>query len=167
MIYNYCPVCGEKLLGKLAGDDGPTPFCPQCDKFWFPTFSDCVIVLVTNELNEIALVKMPYLSQKYESLISGYMKPGETAEVAAHREVQEELGISLTSLRYSGTYWFAKNEALMHGFIGTTVKQDFKISDELASAKWVLAKDAPQYMFPDSPGNAALAVYRNFIREIH
>jgi NAD+ diphosphatase len=34
---------------------------------------------------------MPYLSKKYESLISGYIKPGENAEAAALREVKKNL----------------------------------------------------------------------------
>lgn len=166
MKYSYCPVCGTILVDKAAGDDGLTPYCEHCDRYWFPTFSDCVIVLVANEYNEIVLAKMPYLSHRYASFISGYMQPGESAEGAAKREVQEELGLSLNRLEYSGTYWFGKNNALMHGFIGKTAKQNLKLSDELASAEWIAAGKAPQFMFPDSPGNAASAVYRNFIQKL-
>ncbi|ANK62369.1 NUDIX domain-containing protein [Loigolactobacillus backii] len=166
MVYKYCPTCGTRLTKKMAGDDGLTPFCPNCERYWFPTFSDCVIVLVANELNEIVLAKMPYLSHQYASLISGYMQPGESAETSAKREVEEELGITLGNIEYAGTYWFGKSEALMHGFISRTTNQDLKLSRELASAKWVSVSEAPKYMFPDSPGNAAAAVYRKFVHEI-
>ncbi len=35
MRYNYCPVCGQKLHKKEAGDDGNVPFCLDCNKYWF------------------------------------------------------------------------------------------------------------------------------------
>ncbi|KRM34836.1 NUDIX family hydrolase [Agrilactobacillus composti DSM 18527 = JCM 14202] len=165
MVYTYCPTCGTKLIAKAAGDDGTTPYCPVCQRFWFPTFADCVIVLVANEFNEIVLAKMPYLSQQYASLISGYMQPGETAEASAKREAQEELGLVLPAVQYTGTYWFGKTDALMHGFIGQTTKQAFKVSDELSTVQWVPAPEAPKYMFPESPDNAALAVYRTFMQQ--
>ncbi|MFD1464770.1 NAD(+) diphosphatase [Lapidilactobacillus mulanensis] len=163
MRYKFCPQCGTKLISKDAGDDGKVPFCASCERLWFPTFSDCVIVLVANEFDEIVLAKMPYLSHQYASLISGYMQPGETAETAAKREVAEELGIVLKGVTYTGTYWFDKTETLIHGFIGKTKKCELRLSKELASAEWIASSDAPQYMFPDSPENAALAVYKKYI----
>lgn len=91
-MYQFCPTCGTKLVAKSAGDDGDIPYCEHCARFWFPTFPDCVIVLIANAQHEIVLAKMPYLSERYESLISGYIKPDENAEQASCREVQEELG---------------------------------------------------------------------------
>lgn len=130
-------------------------------------FSDCIIVLVANEENEIVLAKMPYLSEKYSSLISGYMQVGETAEQATSREIKEELGVSkVHNLHYAGTYWFNKTETLMHGFIGYIKKQDLILSTELESAKWIPVADVPKYLFPESPDNAAFAVYRRFLEEI-
>ena len=122
MKYTFCPTCGTKLTQHLAGDDGLVPFSPSCDRFWFPTFSDCIIVLVANEENEIVLAKM--------------------------------------------TYWFNKTETLMHGFIGYIKKQDLILSTELESAKWIPVADVPKYLFPESPDNAAFAVYRRFLEEI-
>ncbi|EGN57460.1 hypothetical protein PRBRB14_21770 [Hallella multisaccharivorax DSM 17128] len=55
MRYKYCPNCGAKLSLREAGDDGKVPYCDHCQKYWFDTFSDAVIVLVYNEKNEIAL----------------------------------------------------------------------------------------------------------------
>ena len=85
MHYSYCPECGNKLINKQAGDDGLTPFCENCKKYWFDSFSTCVIILVTNELNEVVLLKQSYLSDKYCTLVAGYMIPGENAENAARR----------------------------------------------------------------------------------
>lgn len=122
MRYTYCPQCGKLLIGKSAGDDGEVPYCDNCHKFWFDSFSSCVIILVVNEYHEIAMLRQNYLSDQYWTYVAGYIKPGETTEETAVREVREELGLTLDRLEYGGTYWFAEREQLMHGFIGFTKK---------------------------------------------
>lgn len=62
MHYIYCPQCGAKLVDRQAGDDGCVPYCESCLKYWFDAFSDCAIVLVANEMNEVALLQQNYLS---------------------------------------------------------------------------------------------------------
>ncbi|MBQ7170077.1 MAG: NUDIX domain-containing protein [Synergistaceae bacterium] len=164
MRYKYCPECGAKLTEILSGDEGITPYCEACGKRWFDTFQSCVIVLTYNEFDEVVLARQGYLSDKYASFTSGYMTPGETAEETALREVREELGIELESLEYAGTYWFAAKDMLMHGFIGFTRKKKLHLSQEVDSAEWVNALDAPKTMFPDGPGNSAYAIYRKFLK---
>lgn len=165
MHYEYCPKCGKKLEGKKAGDDGLVPFCDHCDAYWFDTFSDCVIVLTYNEFDEVVLARQGYLSDKYASFTSGFMEMGENAEETALREVKEELGLDLTDLEYAGTYWFDAKDMLMHGFIGYSEKKEFNLSEEIDSAEWVPAVDAPKYMFPDGPGNSAYAIFRKFLEK--
>ena len=84
MRFVYCPQCGLKLTEKPIGDDGLIPYCTRCDRAWFDMFSSCVLVLVANELDEVALTHQPHLSAKYGVFTSGYIKPGETAEQAAN-----------------------------------------------------------------------------------
>lgn len=164
-MYQFCPTCGTKLVPKPAGDDGDIPYCEHCARFWFPTFPDCVIVLVANADHEIVLAKMPYLSERYESLISGYIKPGENAEQAATREVQEELGLTVSRVDYAGTYWLPKHKMMMHGFITFTDQRDFALSEELGNAEWVPVQDAPARMWPASPENSALDICRQFVQK--
>ena len=165
MKYDYCPKCGSKLNPKAAGDDGEVPFCTDCNKYWFDSFSSCVIVLTYNEYDEIVLCRQSYLSDKYSTLTSGYMTPGENAEEAALREVREELGIELKDLEYGGTYWFEIGDMLMHAFMGFSPKCELKISPELDNAEWVPAAEAHKTMFPDCPGNAAHALLRMFLKK--
>ena len=164
MRYKYCPQCGTKLSYKKAGDDGDVPFCIPCNKYWFDTFASCVIVLVYNEYDEIVLCRQGHLSDKYTSVTSGYITPGENAEETAFREVKEELGIDLEHLEYASTVWFEKNDMLMHGFVGYAHKCELVLSEEINSAEWVPYAEAPKTMFPDSPGNALYAVYRKFLK---
>ena len=78
MRFTYCPDCGTKLIQKEVGDEGFMPYCDNCKKPLFDMFSSCIIALVTNEKQEVALLRQNYISTDYYNLVSGYMKPGET-----------------------------------------------------------------------------------------
>lgn len=164
MHYKYCPECGSKLTDKKAGDDGNVPYCELCRKYWFDSFGSCVIVLVANEYNEIALLKQNYMSTEYMSFVSGYITPWETAEDTAMREVKEELGIEIERIEYAGTHWFGTKDLLMHGFIGYAKKQDFVLSDEVDMAIWVPALEIVDKIFPEQPGNSMYPLYRQYLR---
>ena len=138
MRYKYCPECGTKLTEIHAGDDGMVPYCESCGKRWFDSFHSCVIVLIYNEYDEIVLSRQGHLSRQYATLTSGFITPGETAEDCAIREVKEEIGYA-------------------H-------KQELVLSEEVDSAEWVPALDAPKTMFPGKPGVAIYEVYHKFLR---
>ncbi len=163
MRYIYCPQCGNRLTERQAGDDGPVPFCTTCEKFWFDAFASCVIVLVANEEHEIALLRQLYLSDRHHTFVAGFIKPGETAEETAVREVSEELGLEVKELVFVASCWFAKREQLMFGFIGMTEKRDFVLSGEVDEAIWVPVAEAPQKMFPDVKGNTQHILYRRYL----
>lgn len=166
MRYLYCPECGKKLTARAAGDDGEVSYCDACETYWFDSFKSCAIVMIYNEKNEIVLCKQNYLSDVYMTFTSGYMQPGETAEETAIREVKEELGIDAENLTYTGTYWFGKNDMLMHGFIAYSPKCDFVLSSEVDEAKWVSSQKVPEMIFPEVPGNAMWELYRYYLKNI-
>lgn len=162
MKFNYCPDCGTKLTEKIIGDEGYVPYCKTCEKPWFDMFSTCVIVLVVNEKDEAALLRQNYISNKYHNLISGYMKPGETAEETARREVEEEIGVSVSSLNMAGTYWFGKKDMLMIGFLAEAKKKDFELSGEVDAAVWVPVEKAIQMVHPR--GSVSYALVEKYLK---
>ena len=164
MHFQFCPICGSKLILKEAGDDGMVPYCEPCAKMWFDMFSSCIIALVANEYHEIALLHQPSLSDR-GVFVSGYITPGESAEDAAVREIKEELGLDVEKLESTGTFWFKKRGQLMHGFIANVRKQELICSSEIESASWVPAEKAPEIMFEDWNGNRAWDIYRTYMRE--
>lgn len=163
MHYKYCPQCGAALIDKSAGDDGDVPYCEECGKYWFDSFASCVIVMVVNEFDEIALLRQEYISDQYCTFVAGYITPGENAEQTAFREVKEELGLDVERLDYAGTHWFAKREQLMHAYMGYVKKNRFNLSVEVDAAFWVPAAEAPSMMFPDAPGNTQHILYRKYL----
>ena len=104
MRFHYCPDCGSKLELRQIGDEGDTPWCPQCQRPLFDQFSTCIIALVVNDREEAAILRQGYISQQYGNLVSGYMVPGETAEECASREIEEELGLRVTGLELVRTW---------------------------------------------------------------
>lgn len=162
MKHIFCACCGQKLTLHLAGDDGLVPYCEACKKFWFDSFSTCIIVLITNENGEVLLLRQNYLSKQHATIVSGYMKTCENAEQAARREVMEEVGICLPRMRYVGSCWFDSSEFLMLGYIGYAKTKEIRLSEEVDEAVWVAAEDAAQYVVPktrNSPVHMLLEAY--------
>ena len=159
MKFKYCPDCGARLTGKEMGDEGAVPYCGCCGRPWFDIFSMCIIALVVNENGEAALLKQKYISEKYFNLISGFMKPGESAENAAVREIGEETGIKPESMELTGTYWSDQEDILMIGFIVRAKKTDFILSREVDGAEWTAAEDAVKRVKQGSISEVLLKEY--------
>lgn len=156
MRFQYCPDCGTQLVERPIGDEGLVPWCEKCGKPLFDMFSTCVIVLVVNEEEEALLLRQAYISSQYHNLVSGYMKPGETAEFCAVREVEEETGVKVDSLEFLGTWWFARKEMLMIGFAARAEKQPPVLSGEVDGARWVDIQAAQEMVHPKGSVSYAL-----------
>ena len=148
MRFQFCPHCGSRTVPREIGDEGLVPWCDSCKIPLFPMFSTCIIALAVNEEGEVALLRQGYLSSQYHVLVSGYMKPGESAEVCAAREIREELGLEVSRLVLTGTYWLEKKDMLMIGFLARVQKKDFRLSQEVDQAVWVDSQQALTLLHP-------------------
>lgn len=165
MKFEYCPICGNKLTLKAAGDDGLIPFCNLCNRYWFDIFPACVIALVVNQYNEAALLRQSYLSDKYSTFVAGYIQEGENAEDAIRREIKEEIGLDIFDLHYVTSAWFNLKQILMIGFIAKTVKNDFILSSEVDFAEWVPIEKIPEKIYPEHPDNIAYMLYKEYLNQ--
>lgn len=136
MHFTYCPQCGAKTVPRQMGDDGAVPFCEGCNMPLFDMFSTCVLSVVKNAAGEIALIRQSYGQQEYFVGVAGYMKPGETAEEAALREIAEEIGIRAQNIRFLFSSWHAAKGQLMLCFCAETDETAFTLSQEVMEAKW-------------------------------
>lgn len=160
MRFHYCPDCGSKLELRQIGDEGDTPWCPQCQRPLFDQFSTCIIALVVNDREEAAILRQGYISQQYGNLVSGYMVPGETAEECASREIEEELELRVTGLELVRTWWMEKKGLLMIGFFARTAGSELNLSREVDAARWVPVKEALGQVHPEgSISHALVAAY--------
>jgi len=150
-IARYCGHCAAPLMLKF---DSPQRTCDVCTLSFFPRFSPAVMVLIKKE-HEILLARSRHFSPGVYSAIAGFIEPGETAEMAAHREVKEELGIEIQSLVYFGTQPWPFPDSFMIAFTAEYAKGDLKIdATELEDARW-FSKEA----LPVLPYSASIAYY--------
>ena len=103
------------------------------------------------------------LKYDYYKFPGGGMEPGENRTEALCREVLEEIGIPLESLRIVKTDWFAKREQLMIGFVGRAKKADFTLSPEVDAVSWVPVEEAPALMHPGKSISTELV--RRYLQE--
>lgn len=143
MTFNYCPVCANKLAMREIGDEGLIPYCEKCEKPYFNNPAVCVICLVLNEYDEVALIRQSYVCNDNRYIcVAGYITVRETAEAAAAREVNEELGVEVTDVRYLSSYPFEQKDMLMLGFAVHVRMEDFTLSDEVDEARWFPFEEA-------------------------
>lgn len=159
MDFTYCPQCGERLVPKVCGDEGETPYCNSCKRPFFPFSYPCVICLcIDSDSSEIALIKQGYVSENYVN-VAGYVKRGETPENTAVREVKEEIGLDALSVSYAGSWYHAKSDNLMLGFVCKVKRGELIISSEVDEADWFPLEKARELLRRDSIGMSLLEKY--------
>ena len=125
---------GNKLTQKEIGDEGLIPFCERCSVPLWDMFTTSVICAVVNEQREVALIRQGYVSDTNHVCVAGIMKPGESAEETAVREIREEIGQDVVKLEYIKSYPYEKKSMLMLGYKAIVKKADFRLSGEVDSA---------------------------------
>ena len=141
MRFTHCPDCGQALSARSLGDEGLVPWCESCHRPWFDSFSTCIIAAVMNTKGEVLLQRETRRPDR-EVLVAGYIKPGESAEDAARREITEETGLTVTALRYVASYPHMDGNMLMLGFAATAEGEPNPDSSEILSDRWATMEDA-------------------------
>lgn len=141
MRHTYCPACGQALSARPLGDEGLVPWCDACSRPWFDSFSACIIAAVMNPAGEVLLQREARRPDR-EVLVAGYIKPGESAEEAACREVAEETGLTVTALRYLRSWPHQSGDQLMLGYVAQADGPARPSSEEVLSSRWVPLEEA-------------------------
>lgn len=162
MRFTYCPDCGTKLSRRDLGDDKDVPWCGKCGRPWFPMFPVAAIALVYNDRGEVLLLRQNYISSEFHNLVSGYVVPGENAELCARREILEETGLETDSLELVLTSWFEKKEMLMVGFFAHVSGGELRLSQEVDAAGWYPAGNILA-MLSTRPGSTSRVLAERFL----
>jgi mutator protein MutT len=126
-VIKYCPRCGSAHFNST----GSRSFlCSQCNFNYYVNSSAAVAVLLFDQQGRLLFTRRainPHLGKL--DLPGGFIDPDETAEHAAVREIQEELGIKIHSLRY---YCSFPNEYIFSGYSVFTIDLAFfALTDEM------------------------------------
>lgn len=97
-VFRFCPRCGSPDFVP-AGDR--SFICACCSFNYYINSAAAVAALIFNEEGKLLLTRRavePDIGKL--DLPGGFIDPGETAEDALRRELREELGLEVKSLRY-------------------------------------------------------------------
>ncbi|MBS1694304.1 MAG: NAD(+) diphosphatase [Actinobacteria bacterium] len=104
----------------------------------FPRIDPAVICLIHDGHDRAVLARQTVWPQRLFSLLAGFVEAGESFESCVAREVAEEIGLTVTDIRYLGSQPWPFPRSLMVGFhaLGDP-DQEFSFNDgEIAEAGW-------------------------------
>ncbi len=132
--HRFCANCGAPTS---AADSGYRRDCPGCGAQHFPRTDPVVIMLPI--LGEECLVgRGARFPEGMYSAFAGFMEPGETLEEAVKRELQEEVALQISSVRYHASQPWPFPSSLMLGCYAEAVSKDFQIdAQEIEQARWM------------------------------
>ena len=152
--------CGRCASPLLPDETERALRCPSCGNLLFPHIAPAVIVAITCG-DRILLAK----NQRYQhyALIAGYVEVGETLEHALRREVLEEVGLEIHTIRYlgdqpwgiSGSHMFA-----FHALADDSIPIRLQES-ELKDARWFHRNDVQPLQHKVSIAYELMERFRN------
>ena len=156
MEMNYCMQCGEKLRMKYhETEEREIPWCESCGAYRYPIFNTAVSMVVMNEKKEKVLLIRQYGRPAYV-LVAGYVNQGEDAEDAAAREIREELDLTVSSLHFNHSHYFAPSNTLMLNFTVTVAEELPRPNREVDDWSWFSVAEARSHIKSGSLAEAFL-----------
>jgi NAD+ diphosphatase len=145
--HQFCGRCGTATRDK-AGER--VKECPACGHVVYPRISPAMMVLVTRG-HELLLARAKRFPQAMYSALAGFVEPGESIEDCVHREVREEVGVQVDSLRYVASQSWPFPHSLMIAYTAEYVGGEVRpCDDEIADARWFAIDALPQLPSPVS-----------------
>jgi len=126
--HRFCGVCGTPTEVQAHEHSRK---CPACGHSAYPRLSPAMMALVWRRHGAIAqllLARSPHYAPGLFSALAGFVEPGESLEDCIHREVAEEVGVTVRHLRYYGSQSWPFPHSLMVAY----------------TAEWVAGEIVPQ-----------------------
>lgn len=156
----YCFECGTELHDKPLDGEGMVPYCETCQTYRFPIFNTAVSMEVLNPAQDKVILIQQY-GRSRNILVAGYVNRGESVEHTVVREVGEELGLHVSSVRFNMSQFFEPSNTLMVNFSCVADTEDLSHkTDEVDYAHWYTFDEAREAVFP---GSLAEKFLLNFI----
>lgn len=144
--HQFCSRCGNQTSKH------PTEYaleCSACHHAHYPRINPCIMVLIANG-DKILLAKSSRSNISHYSLVAGFVEAGENVEEAVHREVYEEVGLQIGSLKYVCSQSWPFPHSLMLGFSSQYLDGQLCLDhEEIAEAQWFARNDIGHLKLPD------------------
>jgi NAD+ diphosphatase len=132
--HRFCTTCGSPTE-SISGGHARVCTDAECGQTAFPQMSPAIIVLVTSE-DRCLLGRKPEWPEGLYSTLAGFVEPAESLEAALIREVREEAGVEIASMRYFASQPWPFPNSLMLGFTAQAASERIRVEDELEDARW-------------------------------
>jgi len=131
--HRFCANCGH-ATEIIRG--GWSRSCPACSAEHFPRVDPVVIMLVEHD-GKLLLGRQSHWPEGRYSALAGFVEVGESVEAAVIREVKEEAGIDVGSVRYVASQPWPFPSSLMIACKAEASTPELKIdTTELEDARW-------------------------------
>ena len=132
--HQHCPRCGARTVSEQGGW---VRSCPEDGSQHHPRTDPAVIMAVTDAEDRLLLGSGVAWPEHRVSVLAGFVEAGESLEAAVIREVQEEVGITVTDLVYRGNQPWPFPASLMLGFRAVATSTEIVVDPvELRDAQW-------------------------------
>lgn len=133
--HRFSPLTGNATTVERAGW---VQRDPDTGAEFFPRTDPAVIMLVHDGADRVVLGRQAVWPPGRFSILAGFVEPGESAEAAVAREVAEEVGLTVTDIRYVASQPWPFPQSLMLGFVARADGCDGLVLDptEIEEARW-------------------------------
>ncbi len=139
--HRYCGRCGTPTEAKA---EERARVCPACRLAAYPRISPAVMALVRRD-GEILLGRSPHFPPGMYSALAGFVEPGETLEQCLAREVEEEVGVKVSRVRYFASQPWPFPNSLMIAFVCDWASGEIRPqAGEIEDAKWFNVLQLPK-----------------------
>ena len=146
--HQFCSVCGAPTRSEAAGHQRR---CTNeaCNATHFPRTDTACIMLVYHG-DRIILGRAERFPPRMQSVLAGFLEPGESLEDCVTREIYEEVGVRVTDVSYQSSQPWPFPASLMVGFRARALDTELDPHpSELVSAGWH-SRDELKALTPES-----------------
>lgn len=138
--HRFCGRCSNPTIHKANTFER---HCATCGLLFYPRISPSIIVLIHHD-DKILMARSPHFPEGAYGLIAGFVEAGESIEDAVHREVKEEVNVTIKNLRYYGSQAWPFPDSLMIGFEAEYASGELIIDPiEIEAAGWYRYDNLP------------------------
>lgn len=139
--HRFCGRCGSTMT---MDEFEYAMHCKACGHQSYPRLSPCIITLVTHG-DDMLLARSPHFPAGRFSTLAGFIEPGESAEQAVRREIREEVGADVHSLKFQRSQSWPFPHSFMLGFTAQAASREIIIDGiEIEAANWFSVDDLPE-----------------------
>ncbi|HEX2211390.1 MAG TPA: NAD(+) diphosphatase [Longimicrobium sp.] len=138
--HRFCGRCGGRTA---ASGEVMARRCTECGSLHYPRLSPAVLVSVVRG-DRILLARSPHFPPGMFSTVAGFVDPGESLEETVTREVREEVGIEVGTVRYFGSQPWPFPSSLMVAFTAEYAGGELAPDPaEIEEAGWYAVDEIP------------------------